>query len=64
MKLEVVVIPVSIVERAKNFLKSGWRLKRDTSGIVQAGHPALRVPVQFGGGRNTAARRDRPKVCG
>ena len=56
MKLEVVVIPVSDLERAKNFyLKLGWRLDATPSGIVQLTPPGSACSVQFGGGRNTAA---------
>jgi len=58
MKLEVVVIPVSDVERAKKFYVSlGWRqdVTPPGSGIVQLTPPGSGCSVQFGGNRTTAA---------
>jgi catechol 2,3-dioxygenase-like lactoylglutathione lyase family enzyme len=54
MKLEVVVIPVSDIERAKEFyLKLGWRLDA-SSAVVQLTPPGSGCSVQFGGGRTSA----------
>jgi catechol 2,3-dioxygenase-like lactoylglutathione lyase family enzyme len=56
MKLEVVVIPVSDVERAKQFyIKLGWRLDATPSGVVQFTPSGSGCSVQFGGNRTTAA---------
>jgi catechol 2,3-dioxygenase-like lactoylglutathione lyase family enzyme len=56
MKLEVVVIPVSNIERAKEFYQSlGWRLDATLSGVVQFTPPGSGCSVQFGGNRTTAA---------
>lgn len=56
MKLEVVVIPVSDVERAKEFYQRlGWRLDATPSGVVQFTPPGSGCSVQFGGNRTTAA---------
>jgi catechol 2,3-dioxygenase-like lactoylglutathione lyase family enzyme len=56
MKLEVVVIPVSDVERAKVFYQSlRWRLDATLSGVVQFTPPGSGCSVQFGGNRTTAA---------
>jgi catechol 2,3-dioxygenase-like lactoylglutathione lyase family enzyme len=56
MKLEVVVIPVSDIERAKQFYaKLGWRLDPTPSGVVQFTPPSSGCSVQFGGNRTTAA---------
>src|SRR5215471_17780428 len=58
MKLEVVVIPVSDVERARKFYVSlGWRqdVTPPGSGIVQLTPPGSGCSVQFGGNRTTAA---------
>src|SRR5262249_48635177 len=58
MKLEVVVIPVSDPDRAKQFyLKLGWRLDATPagSGVVQLTPPGSGCSVQFGGNRTTAA---------
>ena len=56
MKLEVVVIPVSDVERARVFYQSlGWRLDATLSGVVQFTPPGSGCSVQFGGNRTTAA---------
>jgi catechol 2,3-dioxygenase-like lactoylglutathione lyase family enzyme len=60
-KLEVVVIPVSDVERAKRFYGGlGWRLDADfTNGpdwrVVQMTPPGSQTSVQFGKGITTAA---------
>ena len=54
MKLEVVVIPVSDVDRAKNFyLKLGWRLDADRAAgdnfrLVQFTPPGSGCSIQFG----------------
>jgi catechol 2,3-dioxygenase-like lactoylglutathione lyase family enzyme len=56
MKLEVVVIPVSDVERAKEFYqKLGWRLDVTPPGVVQLTPPGSGCSVQFGTGRTSAA---------
>ncbi len=62
MKLEVVVIPVSDVERAKQFyLGMGWRLDADFANgdswrVVQVTPPAPRVPYTSA----RASRRQSP----
>jgi catechol 2,3-dioxygenase-like lactoylglutathione lyase family enzyme len=58
MKLEVVVIPVSDVDRATRFYASlGWRqdVTPPGSGIVQFTPHGSACSVQFGAGRTTAA---------
>src|ERR1700694_5248643 len=56
MKLEVVVIPVSDVDRAKEFYQSlGWRLDVTPPGVVQLTPPGSGCSVQFGVNRTTAA---------
>ena len=61
MKLEVVVIPVSDVDRARDFYKTlGWRLDADVAGddqfrLVQLTPPGSQCSVQFGTGLTTAA---------
>jgi catechol 2,3-dioxygenase-like lactoylglutathione lyase family enzyme len=60
MKLEIVVIPVSDVDRAKEFYEGlGWRLDADLGGgdfrIVQLNPPGSGCSVQFGAGLTTAA---------
>jgi catechol 2,3-dioxygenase-like lactoylglutathione lyase family enzyme len=58
MKLEVVVIPVSDVDRSTKFYhRLGWRqdVTPPGSGIVQFTPPGSWCSVQFGGGRTTAA---------
>jgi catechol 2,3-dioxygenase-like lactoylglutathione lyase family enzyme len=60
MKLEIVVIPVSDVDRAKAFYESlGWRLDADLGGgdfrIVQLTPPGSGCSIQFGKGLTTAA---------
>jgi catechol 2,3-dioxygenase-like lactoylglutathione lyase family enzyme len=56
MKLEVVVIPVSDVERSKEFYrKLGWRLDATLAGVVQLTPPGSACSVQFGGNRTSAA---------
>ncbi len=58
MKLEVVVIPVSDVERATKFYASlGWRQDATPpgSGVVQFTPPGSGCSVQWGTGRTTAA---------
>jgi catechol 2,3-dioxygenase-like lactoylglutathione lyase family enzyme len=61
-KLEVVVIPVSDVERAKHFYEGrlGWRLDADiaptdASRIVQVTPPGSDCSIQFGTGVSSAA---------
>ncbi|WP_433311207.1 VOC family protein [Micromonospora chersina] len=49
LKLEVVVIPVVDVDRAKEFYgRLGWRLDRTPPGIVQFTPPGSGCSVQFG----------------
>ena len=56
MKLEVVVIPVSDVDRAKEFYQSlGWRLDVTPPGVVKLTPPGSGCSVQFGANRTTAA---------
>ncbi len=55
MKLEVVVIPVSDVDRAKDFYVSlGWRLDVTPPGVVQLTPPGSGCSVQFGANLTTA----------
>ena len=59
--LEVIVIPVSDVERAKRFYESlGWRLDADFARgddwrVVQLTPPGSQCSIQFGKGLTTAA---------
>ena len=56
MKVEVVVIPVSDVERAKRFYGSlGWRLDATPHGIVQFTPHGSGCSVQFGANLTSAA---------
>lgn len=56
MKLEVVVIPVSDVDRAKEFYgRLGWRLDQTPPGIVQFTPPGSACSVQFGPNLTPAA---------
>lgn len=56
MKLEVIVIPVSDIDRAKEFyLKLGWRLDVTPPGVVQFTPPGSACSVQFGGNLTSAA---------
>src|SRR5215468_840941 len=58
MKLEVVVIPVSDIERATKFYgKLGWRqdVTPPGSGVVQFTPPGSACSVQFGTKRTSAA---------
>ncbi|MEV4499144.1 VOC family protein [Micromonospora arborensis] len=56
MKLEVIVIPVSDVERAKAFyVRLGWRLDQTPPGIVQLTPHGSGCSVQFGTGLTSAA---------
>jgi catechol 2,3-dioxygenase-like lactoylglutathione lyase family enzyme len=61
MKLEVVVIPVSDVDRASDFYKTlGWRLDADVAGdndfrLVQLTPPGSQCSVHLGRGLTTAA---------
>jgi Bleomycin resistance protein-like N-terminal len=61
MKLEVVVVPVSDVERAKNFYKTlGWREDADYAAgadfrVVQLTPPGSSCSVIFGTGVTSAA---------
>jgi len=60
LKLEVVVLPVSDVDRAKRFYESlGWRVDADFSGpdwrVVQVTPPGSPCSIQFGTGITTAA---------
>ncbi len=55
MKLEVIVIPVSDVDRAKEFyLKLGWRLDVTPPFVVQLTPPGSGCSVQFGKNFSTA----------
>jgi catechol 2,3-dioxygenase-like lactoylglutathione lyase family enzyme len=56
MKLEVVVIPVSDVDRSTKFYQSlGWRLDVTPAGIVQLTPHGSSCSVQFGASLTTAA---------
>jgi catechol 2,3-dioxygenase-like lactoylglutathione lyase family enzyme len=56
MKLEVVTIPVSDVERAKEFYgRLGWRLDATPPTVVQFTPPGSACSVQFGPNRTSAA---------
>jgi catechol 2,3-dioxygenase-like lactoylglutathione lyase family enzyme len=56
MKLEVIVIPVSDVDRAREFYTSlGWRLDVTPPGVVQLTPPGSACSVQFGGNLTSAA---------
>jgi catechol 2,3-dioxygenase-like lactoylglutathione lyase family enzyme len=61
MKLEVVVVPVSDVDRAKRFYEQlGWQLDADfvsgpDSRVVQFTPPGSAASIQFGKGLTTAA---------
>jgi catechol 2,3-dioxygenase-like lactoylglutathione lyase family enzyme len=60
LKLEVVILPVSDVDRAKRFYEGlGWRLDGDFSGpdwrVVQMTPPGSPCSIQFGKGTTTAA---------
>ena len=60
MKFEAVVIPVSDVDRAKEFYESlGWRLDADNAGgslrVVQFTPPGSGCSIQFGTGLTSAA---------
>jgi catechol 2,3-dioxygenase-like lactoylglutathione lyase family enzyme len=61
MKLEVVVLPVSDVDRAKEFYRSlGWRLDADVAAgddfrLIQFTPPGSDCSIQFGTGLTTAA---------
>lgn len=61
MKLEVVVLPVADVDRAKRFYEQlGWRLDADIAGgaslrIVQLTPPGSAASIQFGKGLTTLA---------
>ena len=61
LRLEVVVIPVSDVERAKRFyVKLGWRIDADFSDgarwrVVQVTPPGSPCSIHFGAGITTAA---------
>jgi catechol 2,3-dioxygenase-like lactoylglutathione lyase family enzyme len=73
MKLEVVIIPVSDVDRAKEFYKKlGWRLDATPPTVVQFTPPGSWCSIQFGKNltsgrarfrqivRNRFGHRDRP----
>ncbi|MBM7489277.1 catechol 2,3-dioxygenase-like lactoylglutathione lyase family enzyme [Micromonospora luteifusca] len=56
VKLEVIVIPVSDVDRAKAFyVRLGWRLDQTPPGIVQLTPRGSGCSVQFGPGLTSAA---------
>jgi hypothetical protein len=68
VKLEVVVIPVSDADRAKEFYGGlGWRLDADRAGgegfrIIQFTPPGSECSVQFGTNMTSAAPV-RPRTC-
>ncbi len=60
MKLEVIVIPVSDVDRAKEFYSGlGWRLDADVTGgdfrLIQFTPPGSGCSIQFGRNLTSAA---------
>ena len=56
MKVEVITIPVSDVDHAKDFYgKVGWRLDVTPPGVVQFTPPGSGCSVQFGANRTSAA---------
>lgn len=56
VKLEVVIIPVSDVDRAKEFyLKLGWRLDKTPPGVVQITPHGSGCSIQFGPTLTSAA---------
>ncbi len=56
MKVEVLIIPVTDVERAKAFyLRLGWRLDKTPPGLVQFTPQGSSCSVLFGGNLTTAA---------
>ena len=61
MKLEVIVLPVTDVDRARDFYKSlGWRLDADFAGpegfrVVQLTPPGSACSIIFGAGVTSAA---------
>jgi catechol 2,3-dioxygenase-like lactoylglutathione lyase family enzyme len=56
IKVEVVVIPVSDIERAKEFYRRlGWRLDQTPPGVVQFTPPGSGCSVQFGTDLTSAA---------
>jgi predicted enzyme related to lactoylglutathione lyase len=56
MKLEVLIIPVTDVERAKAFYsRAGWRLDKTPPGLVQFTPQGSSCSVLFGGTLTTAA---------
>ena len=56
MKLEVIIIPVSDIERAKEFyVKLGWRLDQTPPGVIQWTPPGSGCSVQFGANLTSAA---------
>ena len=55
MKLEVIVIPVSDVDRSRDFYVGlGWRLDETPPGVVQLTPPGSGCSVQFGANLTTA----------
>jgi predicted enzyme related to lactoylglutathione lyase len=63
MRLEAIPIPVSDIDRAKQFYeKLGWRLDIDYAApggdfrVIQFTPPGSECSIQFGGGRATAAQ--------
>lgn len=56
MKIEVIVIPVSDVDRAKEFyMKLGWRLDQTPPGVVQLTPHGSTCSLQFGAKLTSAA---------
>ena len=68
-RLEVVVIPVSDVDRAKSFYESlGWRLDADLAvnegyRVVQLTPPGSACSIIFGTGLTSAAHREFAQGC-
>jgi catechol 2,3-dioxygenase-like lactoylglutathione lyase family enzyme len=56
VRLEVITIPVSDVDRAREFYQRlGWRVDVTPPGVVQLTPPGSGCSVQFGANRTTAA---------
>ena len=69
MKLEVIVIPVSDVDHAKEFYgRLGWRLDADVAAgddfrLVQLTPPGSECSIQFGTGLHVRRARLGPGAC-
>jgi catechol 2,3-dioxygenase-like lactoylglutathione lyase family enzyme len=69
MKLEVLIVPVSDAERAKEFYaRLGWRLDADLAGevfrLIQFTPPGSGCSIQFGTNLTSAAHGEHEKRIG